>query len=137
MRRWALILLLLGAVALIILLTDDKPRMTIGQSEPCCDSDGDGFSDGFETYLGTSPLTACLRADVDPSVRGWPVDLNNDGVSDITDIATLTAHFGETIWGYHGLEYQRYDISGEPMGDGVIDVSDIVRAGAFFGQTCG
>lgn len=47
MTKWALILLLIGAVALIILVTDDKPRMTIGQSETVYDSDGDGWSDGF------------------------------------------------------------------------------------------
>jgi len=40
------------------------------------DSDGDGFSDAAETYLGTDPNDACPDNTSDPA---WPLDQNNDG----------------------------------------------------------
>lgn len=138
MNKRLLILLFAGAVALVLLLTSNGSGGGFAQ---CCelgvnDSDGDGFSDGFETYIGTSPLTACLRDDVDPSVQGFPPDLDNDGWTDTADVATLTAHFGETIWGYHGLEYERFDLHPEPMGSGTIDTGDLTQVTQRFGTSC-
>lgn len=132
MNKRLLILLFAGAVALVLLFTSNGS----GQEPAVYDSDGDGFSDGFETYIGTSPLTACLRDDVDPSVQGFPPDLDNDGWTDTADVAALTAHFGETIWGYHGLEYERYDLHPEPMGSGSIDTGDITQVTQRFGTSC-
>ncbi len=59
---------------------------------PWLDSDGDGFGDAVEATLTTDQFAACP---VDASHDANPADINNDGFSDITDIAALASWFGQ------------------------------------------
>ncbi len=93
---------------------------------PWLDSDGDGFGDAVEATLTTDQFAACS---LDASHDAWPADINNDGFSDITDIAALASRFGEAA----PMESPRYDL--KP--DGFVDISDITKMAAFSGQRCG
>jgi hypothetical protein len=91
---------------------------------PPNDLDCDGFSAAVETSVGTSPTAHC-------GLDAWPADINNDTVSDITDIITLGASFGKSV----PPAPARHNIAPDPL-DGVVDISDIARLGAFFGKGC-
>ncbi len=89
-------------------------------ADPMCDSgdpcpgnddcDGDGWMDGVEAnFIGTDPLDACRD---DPSDDAWPADINNDGVSDITDIDALAGNFAVSV----PPAPPRQDIGPEPPG---------------------
>ena len=47
------------------------------------DSDGDGFSDADEEFIGTDPFDDCADVPVDDA---WPPDLNNDQRVNLMDI---------------------------------------------------
>lgn len=127
MNKRLLILLFAGAVVLVLLFTSN------GSGQVANDSDGDGWSDGYETYIGTSPLSACVRPDVDPTVQGWPPDFSNNGTVDVSDLTVIT-QLWESETTAPGV--RRYDISGEPMGSGVVDISDVVIVTGLFGTSC-
>jgi hypothetical protein len=91
------------------------------------DSDADGFTNGVESYAGTSPSLAC-------GIDAWPADIDNDGFSDATDIAAFTGHFGEPV-GPPPDTPVRYDITPNRP-DGFVDISDISRLTGLFGQSC-
>jgi uncharacterized repeat protein (TIGR01451 family) len=88
------------------------------------DGDSDGFSDVVEEQVGTDPLLAC-------GVDAWPADINNDGVSDITDVVLVGSNFGKAV----PPAPARHDVAPDPP-DGVVDISDIVRVGSLFGKSC-
>jgi hypothetical protein len=94
------------------------------------DSDGDGFSDSIEVYLGTDPLDACPD---DPSDSAWPLDINNDGVVTVTgDVLNFRGRIGATPGDPNW--WQRLDLNG----DGVITVAgDVLSYRGKIGQTCG
>ena len=92
---------------------------------PWLDSDGDGFGDAVEATLTTDQFSACPT---DASHDANPADINNDGFSDITDIAALASWFGQPT----PMESPRYDL--KP--DGFVDISDITKMTTFFGQGC-
>jgi hypothetical protein len=93
------------------------------------DSDGDGFSDTLEIYLGTDPLDACPD---DPSDPAWPPDIDNDGAISITyDVFAFNGRIGATpgspAW------WQRLDLDG----DGVISITgDVFLYRTKIGWTC-
>jgi hypothetical protein len=92
-------------------------------SLPNVDPDCDGFSTTLETHAGTLPLCAAGLLDE------WPADLNNDGVSDITDVSAEVNSFGQSVL----LAGVRKDIGPEPGGDGIVDISDVSKMVSFFG----
>jgi len=96
-------------------------------AEPEPDSDGDGFDDAVEAYLGTDPLDACPD---DPTDDAWPPDIVIDMVVDIFDALTFLAAFpsaeGEPNYS------QRLDFSP----DGVIDIFDALTFLAHFPSAC-
>jgi len=95
------------------------------------DTDGDGWSDGYEFHIGTSPASRCvLYGDYD----AWPPDVTKDNYADISDIAAVARWFGTDA---NGIPFfYRFDIRPEPMGDGIIDISDVIAVGERFGKHC-
>jgi len=121
------ILIALACSAVLLI----APGQVFSQSAP--DTDQDGWSDGYEFHLGTSPASRCTITDID----AWPPDLNHDNVVDIYDIA-LEAQLFDNDANYAPFPpgIYRYDLYPEPMGDGVVDIFDMVRQANLFGQHC-
>jgi hypothetical protein len=95
---------------------------------PAGDPDCDGFTTTVENSAGTDPFDDCPDDEFDDA---WPADLNNDGISDITDIAIVAASFGRAA----PPAPARHDVAPHPP-DGVVDISDIGALAALFGQSC-
>jgi photosystem II stability/assembly factor-like uncharacterized protein len=102
-------------------------------SNPPVDTDGDGFSDCAEQYMGTNINLACplTSAADDEAVDAWPPDFNDDTFVDISDTARLNAQrFGAKRG---DPDYNpRYDLNA----DGFIDISDVSVLNSRWGQTC-
>lgn len=105
------------------------PVVSVTASTSSVDSDGDGFSDEMEQFLGTDPYAACPS---DDSHDAWPLDFNNDARVGILDMAHLTPPaFGSTA---SDFEYApRMDLNG----DGKVNMLDMAKLSPpVFGQTC-
>lgn len=90
------------------------------------DSDGDGFSDKAEKYMGTKVYVAC-------GSNAWPPDFNDDRVINTTDVSrVLPPVFGSKVG--DPLYSKRLDLTA----NGEIDKSDVDLLGldGYFGQTC-
>lgn len=92
------------------------------------DVDDDAWPSGLEETIGTDPLDNCADNSSDSA---WPADTNNDGFSDISDIAAVAAWFGKPV----GVAPARYNVAPDPL-DGFVDISDISRLAALFGDGC-
>ena len=92
------------------------------------DSDGDGFRDSVELVIGTDPVAACP---INSAHDAWAADPNNDGVSDITDIALIASSFGQAV----PPALARYNVAPVPP-DSAVDISDIGALAARFGEAC-
>jgi 2-keto-3-deoxy-6-phosphogluconate aldolase len=88
------------------------------------DDDNDTWNDVAEDIIDTDPLLAC-------GTDAWPADINNDGVSDISDIVAVGSNFGKAV----PPAPARHDVAPDPP-DGVVDITDIARVGGFFGKSC-
>jgi len=105
---------------------------------PCDDADGDSFgltigacklfADEREAQLGTNPVRACAATPTanDEATDPYPLDTNDDGFTDISDIATVGGFFGKA----QTSSNVRYDLNL----DGFIDISDITLVGSRFGK---
>lgn len=94
------------------------------------DTDGDGFKDVTEKYLGTDPTKKCpttATAD-DEVVDAWPPDFNDNRVIQIDDVNAISARFNRAAEGTN----RRYDLNG----DGWIRVDDVYLVSSRFGQSC-
>lgn len=101
-------------------------------AQPLPDTDGDGWSDEYEMYLGTSPTQACP---FDLGSASWPPDLNNDRVVDvIRDLSQLAEDFARSITDPNVAH--REDISPEPDGDQFIDIFDLAKAAGLAFTSC-
>ncbi|TMB68527.1 MAG: hypothetical protein E6J43_06095 [Chloroflexi bacterium] len=108
----------------------DEPLPVGGEAYDC---DGDGFSGGVEQYVfsAASPVSDQKRCGID----AWPADMNNNGFSDISDIALLTGVFGQSL----PPAPIRYDIAPDPPpppGGRFVDISDISKIVNYFGKHC-
>jgi subtilisin-like proprotein convertase family protein len=100
-----------------------------GLGDACDDSDGDGFTDELEMYLGTDPLDACPD---DPSDDAWPLDINMDTVITVTgDVFSFHGRVGVTPG---SPEWRaRVDFNG----DGAISVTgDVLMYREMIGNSC-
>jgi len=100
-----------------------------GIGDACDHSDGDGFLDAVELYLGTDPLDACPDG---PTDDAWPLDVNKNGqISVVGDVLNFRGRIGATpgapSW------WQRLDFNG----DGLISVvGDVLMYRGKIGETC-
>ena len=92
------------------------------------DFDGDGFSDRVEYFAGTDRGARCP---LNQNHNAWPADINNNGFSDISDIAFLTGAFGRPV----PPTPARYNIAPDPV-DTYVDITDIARMVGLFGRPC-
>src|SRR5437667_7285998 len=99
-------------------------------SQSIPDTDGDGWTDGYEIHIGTSPASKCIPYQNYDGVDTWPPDFNRDNYVDISDIVVVARRFG--IDTNNTPYYYRFDVSPEPMGDGVVDIGDVVAVGELF-----
>jgi hypothetical protein len=107
---------------------------------PDPDTDGDGFSDGDEAFIGTLPMASCPATDAadDENPDAWPPDFDDNQVVNIVDLNKILpaplGHWGETPaspgWS------PRYDI----VPDGVINILDLNKMLpaplGFWGESC-
>jgi hypothetical protein len=102
-------------------------------SEP--DSDGDGFTDVDESYLGTSPLSECPATSTsgDEEPDAFPADFDDNQAVNISDLGKiLPPTFGSQYGGPNFV--QRRDL----RPNGVINILDIARVmPPTFGSNCG
>lgn len=88
------------------------------------DSDGDGFTDGKETFMGTLPLKPCpeTAAPEDEDFDAWPPDFNDDKTVNILDMVRLAPPVFNAV--PPDPDYrERKDLNA----DGAVNILDVVR----------
>lgn len=109
------------------------PAVTVNDGSEV-DSDGDGFSDVVEAYVGTEPTAACpstpMAGDEEPDA--FPADFDDNQVVNITDVGhVLPPAFGAQSGGQDFG--QREDLNP----DGVINILDVSAVlPPVFGSSC-
>jgi hypothetical protein len=101
-----------------------------GLGDACDDSDGDGFTDTIEAYLGTDPLGACPD---DPSDAAWPLDINMDTfvtMADVFKYSGLLASTGGPPPSPNWLKRLDLDM------DNFITMADVFKYSGKIGQKC-
>ena len=88
------------------------------------DTDGDGFSDSKEQFMGTDPSKICATSKTD---NAWPVDTNNDTYINGADVSLLVPY----ISGSKSYS-KRYDLNQ----DGKISESDVSVIQPYMLRTC-
>jgi hypothetical protein len=85
-----------------------------------------GIEDQFDGKSVFEPYTDSRGQDAKDSINNKlrPLDVNSDGVIDISDFVLVGSHFGETGGG----------IVGDVNRDGVVDISDLTLVGSHFGK---
>ena len=96
------------------------------------DSDGDGFTDAAEAFLGTDALSACNATATanDEDTDAWPPDFNDDTKIDIADVVLLRSVYSSESG--DGIYDQRFDLTA----DGKIDIAEVVRLRGVYGSSC-
>ena len=85
------------------------------------DTDGDGYNNGREKYIGTNILASCPTSSPQHS---WPPDLINDGRITIADVSAEVQKYNTTL--------PRYDLNQ----DGRVTMVDILIVRSSYPQTC-
>jgi NHL repeat len=93
------------------------------------DCDGDGFSGLLEQYVFSAANTASDQKRC--GVEAWPADIDDDGVSDISDLVAIAGSFPDPV----PPSPARHNIAPDPP-DGFVDISDVVRIAGFFADSC-
>lgn len=94
---------------------------------PSTDTDGDGFTNAVETYMGTDPNMNCSP---NTTVHAWPPDVNNDKAVSAIDSNKVIAKFGTTAGD------SKYDKRLDMNADRAISAIDINIVLGKFGKTC-
>ena len=105
------------------------PTQMRGRIEVIQDTDGDGWSNAAETYIGTNPSASC-------GANAWPADINNSGFADTGDLGMVTNDFGDAV---PGAAPARHDLAPDPPiapPNAFIDTGDIGKITGVFGQAC-
>jgi hypothetical protein len=104
---------------------------------PSGDADCDGWTDVRETFSGTVTNQKCM-ATSDPNdeagTDAWPVDYNDDQLSNGQDILKYNPKFGTFAPG--GPAPNQYSVRYDLNGDGLINGQDILKHNAYFGKLC-
>ena len=90
---------------------------------PDGDSDGDGFDDDVEAFIGTDPFLAC-------GAGAWPPDFNDDMRVNLLDVFAIRPVFG-TASG-DGTYLARFDLNAS----GNINLLDVFILRPYFGTEC-
>lgn len=100
------------------------------------DSDGDGFSDAVETFIGTNPTQKCQSA---PNPTGittpntsWPPDLNGNNKVELADATSFIPHFNCVVG--QSCYNQRFDLY--PDNSNSINNSDVLKLIPTFNTNC-
>ena len=93
------------------------------------DSDGDGFLDAVELYLGTDPLDACPDG---PTDDAWPLDVSKNGqISVVADVLNFRGRIGATPGAPNW--WQRLDFNADRL---ISVVGDVLMYRGMIGETC-
>jgi hypothetical protein len=95
---------------------------------PAGDPDGDGFTTSIENFVGTDPTRHCAStpaANDEPPPDKWPVDFNNDGKANLSDVLKYSPGPGAP-----------YNVRFDLNGDNRINLSDVLKFSPFFNQSC-
>ena len=100
-----------------------------GIGDACDHSDGDGFLDAVELYLGTDPLDACPDG---PTDDAWPLDVNKDKfvtmAGDVWNFRDrIGTRLGDPNW------RQRLDLN---MDNFITMAGDVYKFAGMLGKTC-
>ncbi len=102
--------------------------IAVGQACPnLLDSDGDGFTDGDEAFVGTDANMACDDGAGPPD---WPPDFNDDTVVNVLDINLMKPAF------FSGTPGPPYGVRLDLRPDDNINVLDINRMKPLFFLSC-
>lgn len=95
------------------------------------DTDGDGFSDAQETYMGTDPTKPCAQTAAgnnETPLDNWPYDLDDNQTAALTDVTKFK--FGDVNVPPASVRFDLND-------DGQVSLTDVTKYGAVFNKKCG
>jgi Thrombospondin type 3 repeat/Bacterial TSP3 repeat len=101
-----------------------------GIGDACQDSDGDGFSDALELYVGSNPMQRCAATTIrnDEAQNSTPFDLDNNRVVNGQDLAMFAPVFGKVG---PNLPFKReFDVNM----DNRINGQDLLKFAPYFGK---
>jgi hypothetical protein len=102
-------------------VADQDGVNVIVAGSPPVDSDGDGFYDCAEAYMGTDPLDNCPDNSSDAA---WPPDMKNDKVVNILDVSLFRGELGGSN--------PRFDLKI----DGIVNILDVSMMRPYLGMQC-
>ncbi|MEK7573266.1 MAG: CAP domain-containing protein [Patescibacteria group bacterium] len=95
------------------------------------DSDGDGFIDGIENFIGTNPNKKCATTSTinDETPDPWPVDFDDNKIVNLSDLGKYNAAMSSSIG--QANYNQRLDLNA----DGIINGADYQKESQYIGNT--
>jgi len=87
------------------------------------DSDGDGFTDAVETYIGTDPFDSCPD---DPTDDAWPPDIDKD----------MRVTIGDVLYFRLKLRPNPYDPRFDLNADSEVNIGDVLMYAPIMGARC-
>jgi len=91
------------------------------------DTDGDAFSDGAESFLGTDPVDACPDS---PSDDAWPPDIDRDTRVSILDVLLFKPVMSSAVCD------ARYNRRFDFTADGNVNILDVLLYKPVLGASC-
>jgi hypothetical protein len=109
------------------------------------DTDNDTFLDGQEQYLGTETTKACQQNPQYPTVSGganneapldnWPMDFNDDQISNTTDVGQFVARLNRAV-NMQGSGGQAPTARHDLNFDGIVNTTDVGKFVAVLNRRC-